>query len=57
MVCGPIPTPYAVEVTPMYQSDRLVPGPVSSNTWAEYCTPGGCFGMGTDSDLPLRPTR
>ncbi len=57
VTCGTTPTRYDVTVTPGYESDRLVPGPASSNTWAEYCANGRCYGFGTDSDLPLRPAR
>src|SRR3712207_1922007 len=57
VVCGPTPPPYAVEVTPTYQSDRLVPGPVSAKTWAEYCSLSGCFGRSATDRPRVRPTR
>ncbi len=57
VACGTTPTPYAITVTPGYESDKLVPGRASSNTWAEYCTTSGCYGFGTDSDMRLRPDR
>ena len=57
VTCGTTPTRYAVTLTPGYESDRLVPGPASSGTWAEYCANGRCYGMGADTDRPLMPAR
>ena len=57
VACGTTPTRYEVTLTPGYESDRLVPGPASSGTWAEYCANGRCYGFNAESDQPLMPAR
>ena len=57
VTCGTTPTRYEVTLTPGYESDRLVPGPASSGTWAEYCANGRCYGFNAESDQPLMPAR
>lgn len=56
LLCDTAPTSYSVTVTPGYQSDRLVPGPVEVGFWAEYCDSTGCGSLPTYQDMRLRPT-
>lgn len=56
VACSTTPTSYDVTITAGYASDRLVPGPASIGTWASYCASGKCYGLGTDGEVPLRPT-
>lgn len=56
LLCDTTPTSYTVTVTRGYESDRLVPGPVTVGFWAEYCDATGCGNLPTYQDMWLRPT-
>jgi hypothetical protein len=56
LLCDTTPTSYTVTVTRGYESDRLVPGPVTVGFWAEYCDASGCGNLPTYQDMRLRPT-
>ncbi|HMQ30361.1 MAG TPA: hypothetical protein PKD53_06505 [Chloroflexaceae bacterium] len=57
VLCDTTPTGYTMEVTPGYESDRLVPGPASVGFWASYCAAGRCYGLNTEAELRLLPRR